>query len=1099
MDKEKGELVTKYTTLNSELSSAKREAVKLKKEYEAMEKEAIESRRLLEERISEDIKQGQGRKLMDQHIQELKLKAATQEEALNAEREKFKGETAAKQSLINRLQAEKEALLEKVKSFGNSEEEKMSLMKELEIEKAKTIEVKKLRMEITTLNSKLKRAENTKEETIKSVNALNIQLAEKQDNVQRLEKQIAKAESNMNPLTVEIEQLKAQLKDHMDKQESWKLEKTRTSKELDTLQNQLSAVKLEKEKLQAELSSKKSQIEKLRESMAAEIQSQVSKVVQERDQLAASERKVRNDFEDICLKHATLQVHKEKMEREIEDLHHDIAREKKAALSAERMRSALEEQLASVKDSSETERRSRSEVEVMKRKLTISLDSAKRQLQERTDQLLALQKIVNPRLSRSSSVSWEEASKDVPEFVDLAQKLEESEKARKKAEESKALLKAQLEDAKQRWAKTLDDKDSEYYASRRALLEDLASIATNPSTPPTPVRGSPTKRPLSSNLSNGNFQVPKFDLASADRSVANKENTSLSAGPEVDIKGKSQSEIEKILSTLQSSKNDLLGVYHDTSKNLVRTKEQLAEAMQANQRLERELKALKSNGTMGGSAHGSEEITEISLRLDAEISRNQELQESIRLYKSRSEEYYSKIETAETIVMKASRAEQFAKSQCREAEESLTVAKQECRQAEKVIMDLQAKLQKLEGELEDKTIDLNHSKEIQQRLSKEVEDFNNRWSSEMSLSHSSIEAMRKRYNDEIRSLSEELENQKQSYSELHGTRRQLERQIEELKKKETWQTEKADLEAQLSELQKSNEDSTLAYQDSQKRIGSLLSQVRTLRNTMNDITADRDQLQKDKRTLETRLTEISKEFEDLASSNLGRSGTIRGVPSSDLKDPDSEIAELRQELRKQSEASSIILERLRDSKAQLDEDRKAIEQERKLNEELQQRLALTDKEKKQLHLQLLEMEAQSLRINSADESKFLRQKVTELEHQLQEKERRHADDLRSSRYNDRSVRDLYTQISQKDKLVQKLQEENDMNEDRIKKLKNTLEMLQGEESTQRLAAKRAEREARDAKESSLRLEKELEGWKSRFESLTSNRLSRSEYGGRSFV
>lgn len=46
------------------------------------------------------------------------------------------------------------------------------------------------------------------------------------------------------------------------------------------------------------------------------------------------------------------------------------------------------------------------------------------------------------------------------------------------------------------------------------------------------------------------------------------------------------------------------------------------------------------------------------------------------------------------------------------------------------------------------------------------------------------------------------------------------------------------------------------------------------------------------------------------------------------------------------------------------------------------------------------------------------------------------------------------------------------------KLLQTIDELQSSESTNQLTARRAERELREEKEKSLRLERELEGWKS---------------------
>lgn len=50
--------------------------------------------------------------------------------------------------------------------------------------------------------------------------------------------------------------------------------------------------------------------------------------------------------------------------------------------------------------------------------------------------------------------------------------------------------------------------------------------------------------------------------------------------------------------------------------------------------------------------------------------------------------------------------------------------------------------------------------------------------------------------------------------------------------------------------------------------------------------------------------------------------------------------------------------------------------------------------------------------------------------------------------------------------------------DKVDKLLKTIDELQSSESSNQLAARRAERELREEKERSLRMERELEGWKS---------------------
>ena len=78
---------------------------------------------------------------------------------------------------------------------------------------------------------------------------------------------------------------------------------------------------------------------------------------------------------------------------------------------------------------------------------------------------------------------------------------------------------------------------------------------------------------------------------------------------------------------------------------------------------------------------------------------------------------------------------------------------------------------------------------------------------------------------------------------------------------------------------------------------------------------------------------------------------------------------------------------------------------------------------------------------------------------------------------DRVVKDLQGQIDRKEKQNSQMQDDLSRMRDKVDKLLKTIDELQSSESTNQLSARRAERELREEKEKSLRLERELEGWK----------------------
>jgi myosin protein heavy chain len=79
---------------------------------------------------------------------------------------------------------------------------------------------------------------------------------------------------------------------------------------------------------------------------------------------------------------------------------------------------------------------------------------------------------------------------------------------------------------------------------------------------------------------------------------------------------------------------------------------------------------------------------------------------------------------------------------------------------------------------------------------------------------------------------------------------------------------------------------------------------------------------------------------------------------------------------------------------------------------------------------------------------------------------------------DRTLKDLQTQLDRKEKQNAHLSDDVNRMRDKVDKLLKTIDELQASESANELSARRAERELREEKEKALRLERELEGWKS---------------------
>ena len=526
-----------------------------------------------------------------------------------------------------------------------------------------------------------------------------------------------------------------------------------------------------------------------------------------------------------------------------------------------------------------------------------------------------------------------------------------------------------------------------------------------------------------------------------------------------------------------------------------------------------------------------QEFTDLQIRLDAETSKLEDVTSSLEMYKTRADEYFSKLEQAEIAVLKATRAEQFAKSQAREAEEAYAEIVSQRTKADGRMEDLQRQNQRLEEKLEDTSTDLEAALQAKKRLQHELEDYRNQRAIDLEDKESSMEQTRKKYQAEFATLTKELDlaREEKLFKQTEITR--LREELDDLRAKwddevlnsTTWSKEKARLESTLADVVASRDEANAAHNEAQSKIVSLLSQVRTLRTSVDDTTAERDSLIREKRSLEARLQEAKAGLEDLAKSE---SPALRNAANTDR-----EILELRSTIAQKEDIATAAVEKMRRAEALSNEMQKELVAERELGADLSKQKAALEKSLSEVQVKLVDLETKGYSSGSQD-IKFLHKRIQEvsthpspdsldqtssldavsstrnpkashfplshadvllllneqhrtktnikhpqLESQLEAQESERTKSARSVRNVDRTVKDLQTQIERKDKQAAQLTEDAARLRDRVEKLLTTIDELQASEGDHQLSARRAERELREERDKARRLERELEGWK----------------------
>ncbi|KAG5440194.1 hypothetical protein PCANB_001763 [Pneumocystis canis] len=545
-----------------------------------------------------------------------------------------------------------------------------------------------------------------------------------------------------------------------------------------------------------------------------------------------------------------------------------------------------------------------------------------------------------------------------------------------------------------------------------------------------------------------------------------------------DFQSKSLEELEQSFNSIEESRKSLLLEQKETLIELESTRKELEELRKSQSNLQHEFYLLQqklkdSEFSDENDAHLElvHELAEVQMRFEIENQRSSELSESLILYKNRAEEYFNRLETAEINVIKASRSETFVRNQLKDAEETISRILEERKEIEEYSQSLQKQIQELEAKIEDSSIEILEANMSRQRIEQELEIYKGRRQKEIEDREYSLRQTREKYQRELSGLSDELEIERKNSIQVRSENKQLRETLEKLQmnwdaevlNNSSWEREKNRLESSVQDLTKAYHEAIDTQQETQAQVISLFSQIRSMRISMDELEIEKSQLQKDKKVLELKIQEISSHL-NVTEKNQGI------IDRTSIKD----VSLLKAAIAEKENMANLALEKMKRAENLAYEVQKEIAVERETNASL-------EKEKMSLQIKLVDMETKLYSSSDKNED-FLLKKIKELENELRERDSILNKENKTMRFTDRSIKDLQYQLSQRDKIKERLENELSKSEEKIQKLKKVVDELQSSESASQLAARRAEREARDEREKSLRLEKELEKAKSRIES-----------------
>jgi len=453
-----------------------------------------------------------------------------------------------------------------------------------------------------------------------------------------------------------------------------------------------------------------------------------------------------------------------------------------------------------------------------------------------------------------------------------------------------------------------------------------------------------------------------------------------------DLQTRSHEEILDVLNSQEESRKSLIASHKDAVAELSDIKAQFEKTRHERAKAEVELRDARSDLEEMSLAREQEaasrnqllqEFADLQIRLDAETSKLADVTSSLNLYKSRADEYFNKLEQAEIAVLKASRAEQFAKAQAKEAEDTCAEIMAERKNMDASIEDLQRQNQKLEEKFEDVSTDLEAALQSKKRLQHELEDYRNQRAMDIEDKESSMEQTRKKYQAEFATLTKELDLAREEKLFKQAEIVRLREELDDLRSKwddevlnsSTWSKEKSRLETALADVVSSRDEAVDAHKEAQGKIVSLLSQVRNLRSSVDDVTAERDALLREKRSIEIRLEEAMSGLDDLTR---GENPSLR-----DAANMDKEILDLKSKLAQQEDIALAAVEKMRRSEALSAEIQKDALVERELSAQLQKDKAALEKALNEVQVKLVDLETKGYSSASQD-IKFLHKRIQEV-------------------------------------------------------------------------------------------------------------------------
>ncbi|KAJ3017967.1 UNVERIFIED_CONTAM: hypothetical protein HDU68_011389 [Siphonaria sp. JEL0065] len=1019
------------------------------------------------------------------------------------------------ESNVSRLERERQSLSRQLESIKD----------ELEEEKKRSASIvaqnKRLGIELADARVNLEEASLAVEETNKKLSSKTQDLdilrekynqdvlgkaAESDEIKRRLDSQILDLDAKIGDLERNCQNLEKTKSRLSAESEDVKVELDRvhnTSRNLErllkTTESQLSAanVALESEKREKEsLEGNVRRLQSSNNSLTVDLEEkslQLSSLQKSKADLESELRNLVNEIGDSGRNLHDLDKAKRRLENQVADLENQLEDEQTAHQKAIELKTQLEAQFSEAKKKFEVDFRAKeAQTDEIRRLLMKEVNSLGDQLEETQQQkadILKQKKKVEDQLEEISShvESTTRGQSDLEKYKkktdaqirDLQNRFEEEEKRRKNAEELLDRLEKKS-NSLQNEVEALEMQVESFERTKKNLEKKVADLTDEVSGPAEDSKANllDTKKKLEREIKSLQQRLVEEEDV---RSVLEAEKVAAANEMEL-LRGKTREvDVDKI-EKLEESRRALMAAQRLTVQDLedkTRDNEHLEKQKKVLQAEISDLRAIVENEIAAKCEESAArrklavELKDLQAKLDAETLKSTDINDITASYKARIDTLTLQAESSELSKLKAEKMESNLRSQLRELEDHIKFIETDRRHLEDKVKILETQVNDHNSKQEDDAVELSDLKVSRKRLQEELVSLQERKAKEIEERDLLLDQTKKKFQKEIKQLISDLDSEKIISIRAKEVNNDLEQEIDsvsnkleaELRLTAVLKKEKERLELKVEEVIRSNNELGERLEENLNHSAHAESQLRELKSNLEDSEAQRGLLEKSKKTLESRLEELGEQY---SSADRSRNELTKSVLELDQK-----AVDLRDSLEELQDQAKLAAEKLHRAEQQLQDSATDLNKERDTAIELERAKVLLEKQVKELNSRVFELEAASL-TSSAGSTKRLEARINELMGQIEFEMTEKSELQKNARKLERTLREMQFQVAEKDKVKQRFEEDIEKLDLKLKKMKVAMDELETSESNAQLAKRKAEREAADYRERSLRLEKEVE-------------------------